>query len=72
MGMQTLTRFTQIAAKFSSGLGREVVHIKLYEEESFQRFMRSVLPEHYSKLLSSIEVASANGMEERMNDAVRK
>ena len=62
----------QIAAKLSSGLGREVVHVKLSGEQSAQRFLNMGLPEHYAKLLSSLEVGSAKGMEERENDAVEQ
>ena len=62
----------QIAAKLSSGLGREVVHVKLSEEESVQRLLRLGLPEHYAKFLPSIEVATVNGMEERLGDAMER
>ena len=62
----------QIVAKFSSGLGRELVHIKLSEEEQIQRMIKSVMPEHYAKFLTSLEVRSANGREETMNDDVEK
>ena len=70
--MQPLTASMQIAAKLSSGLGREVVHVKLSEEEELQRFLGIGIPEHIAKLLTRIEIASTNGKEERLNDAVEK
>ena len=48
-----LTVSLQIAAKFSSGLGREVVDIKLSEEEQIQRMIKSGMSEHYAKFLTS-------------------
>ena len=48
------------------------MHVKLSEEEAVQRFLKVGMPEHYAKMLSSIEVASANGAEERSNDAVER
>ena len=62
----------QITAKFSSGLGREVVHIKFSEEEQIQRMIKSGVPEHFAKFLTSLEVRSANEREETMNDDVEK
>lgn len=60
----------QVAAKLSSGPERDIVHVKLSQEQSVQRYLSLGLPEHYAKVLSSLEVASAHGTEERMNDAV--
>lgn len=62
----------QIAAKLSSGLGRNVVHVKLSEEQAIQRYMNLGLAEFHAKFLTSLEVASANGAEERTNDAVEQ
>ena len=62
----------QIAAKLSSGLGRNVVHVKLSEEQALQRYMNLGLTEFHAKLLTSLEVASADGVEERTNDAVER
>lgn len=62
----------QIAAKFSRGLGREITHIKLSEEQSYHQLLKSGLSDHYAKFLASLEVATANGVEERSNDNVEK
>jgi hypothetical protein len=58
--------------KLSSGLGRDVVHVKLPEEQMVQRFLNLGLPEHYAKFLASIEVTTANGVEERLNGDVER
>lgn len=65
-----LTVFMQIAAKFSTCLGREVLHIKLSEEERVQSFQSMGVPEHLAKYLALIETQSAGGSEERLNDLV--
>jgi hypothetical protein len=48
------------------------VHVKLTDEQRIQQFMSFGLPEHLAKLLTSLEVSAANGMEDRMNDAVEQ
>jgi hypothetical protein len=48
------------------------VHVKLTEEQSFQRYLKLGMPEHVAKILSSVEVASANGKSEMTNDIVEK
>ena len=70
--LQALTAFVQVAAKFSSGLGRHIVHVKLSEEQSMQRYMKLGLPEDYARLLSSLELATAGGAEEGLNDTVER
>lgn len=70
--LRTLTFVVQIAAKLSSCLGREVVHIKLSDDQRTQQLMSFGLPEHYAKFLTFLEVSSANGAEDRMNDAVER
>lgn len=62
----------QIEAKFTSGLGRKIEHVKHSEEESDQNFLKACLPDHYTKLLSSIEAMSANGVEDRMTNTVEE
>ncbi|KAI9849499.1 MAG: hypothetical protein M1837_004119 [Sclerophora amabilis] len=71
LGPELLT-YDDIAAKLSSGLGRDIVHVKLSEEENTQRLIRSGMPEHYGKLLSSLEARSARGGEDRLNDTVER
>lgn len=70
--MLKLTVFVQIAAKLSSGLGREVVHVKLTEEQRTQKFLKFGMPEHYANFLTFLEASAARGEEERMNDAVER
>jgi hypothetical protein len=70
--VQTLIALVQIAAKLSSGLGREILHVKLTEDQQFQRFLKLGMPEHYAKLLTSLEVGTAGGSEVRTSDAVEK
>jgi len=53
-------------------LGREVVHVKLTAEERSQQLVGFGLPEHYAKFLTWLETSTANGDEERMNDAVKR
>lgn len=60
----------QIAAKFSCGLGRQVVHVKLSEQERVQQFLSMHMPEQLAKFITSLEVLGANGAEDRMNDVV--
>ncbi|OZJ04494.1 hypothetical protein BZG36_02663 [Bifiguratus adelaidae] len=71
LGPELLT-YDEIAAKLSSCLGREVVHVKLTDEQRTQRFMSYGLPEHYANFLTSLEVSAASGVEDRMNDAVER
>jgi hypothetical protein len=70
--MQRLTLPLQIAAKLSSGLGRDIMHVKLSEEQVVQRYLGVGTPEHMAKFLASIEVSTANGREETLNDAVKE
>lgn len=70
--MQTLTVSIQIAAKLSTHLGREVVHVKLSEEERVQMFQSEGLPESVAKFLTWIEIQCAGGSEERLDDSVEK
>ena len=62
----------QIAAKLSRYLGREVVHVKLSDEERIQKFMSLGMPQHSAKFLTSLEGMAADGLEERRNDAVER
>ena len=64
--------FMQIAAKFSGCLGREVVHVKLSEEQRVRRYLDVGMPEHYAKMLTYLEVTTANGAEERSNGVVER
>lgn len=64
--MDTLVAAMQVAARHSSSLGREVVHVKLSEEQDVQRSLNLGMPGHYAKFLTYLEVTSAIGAEERI------
>jgi len=59
----------QVAAIISSVTGKKVVHENLTQEQLEQRFA-TFLPPDYSKMLALMDVAIANGSEDRTNDAV--
>ncbi|EED85772.1 predicted protein [Postia placenta Mad-698-R] len=61
-----------IAAKLSSCLGREITHVNLTDEHRAQRLMSVGVPEYFAKRLASVEVAVANGSENRMNGVVER
>lgn len=49
------------------------MHVKLSEDESAQQKMKAGLPEHYAKLLASLEIMASNGQEaEWKDDAVER
>lgn len=67
-----LTYFMQIAAKFSTGLGRKIEHVKLSEEEQVKKGLSMGLPEQYAKFLAWLEAQTATGAEERSDDSVER
>ncbi|KAI9794246.1 MAG: hypothetical protein M1816_006172 [Peltula sp. TS41687] len=72
LGPELLT-YDAIAAKLSSCLGRKIVHVKLSPDQETRRLIKDVgMDEDYAKLLTYLEVISADGVEERMNDAVER
>ena len=48
------------------------MHVKVSETERVQQYLDKGLPEFYAKFLASLEVGSAGGMEERVNDDVER
>jgi hypothetical protein len=62
----------QVAAKLTSALGREVLHVKLTGEQRFQSLVGHGLPEHFARFLESIEVGTSNGDEDRVGDDVER
>jgi festuclavine dehydrogenase len=66
-----LTFAHQIAAKLSKCLGREVVHVKLSEESAAQ-YMKSGMPEGFSKFMANIEVQTKHGLEAGLYNTVEK
>ena len=48
------------------------MHVRCSGDQMVQRYMDMGLPEYWAKFMSFLEVASADGMEERSNDAVEQ
>lgn len=65
---ETLTFSIQIAEKISNCLGRKIVNIKLTEDERIQSYVSQGLPDYYAKFMTSLETATAAGLEERRDD----
>ena len=63
---------TQVAEKFSIGLGRKVEHVKLSEEDSVKHYQALGMPDDVAKFMTSLEVKTANGGEHKMNDTVEQ
>lgn len=61
-----------MAAKLSKCLGREIEHVKLTAEQRYQGLVSAGLPDHFAKFFVWLEVRTANGDEERMNNAVEQ
>lgn len=68
----TLTAVLQVATKISNALGRDIVHVKLSDEEVVKRYEASGLPEFMAKFLTFLEVETGKGMEERSDDSVER
>jgi festuclavine dehydrogenase len=62
----------QVAAKLSKCLEREIVHVKLSEEESAAQYMKGGMPEGFSKHTANIEVQTKHGLEAGLYDTVEK
>lgn len=71
LGPELLT-YDQLAAKFSALLGREIVHVKVSEEERVQKLTAEGWPEGVPHLLAWVESQMALGLDERLDDAVEK
>lgn len=64
--------FPQIATKLSAILGRKIEHIKLSEEEKVQRQLKNGVPEFFARFLTYLEVTTARGDENRLNEVVKQ
>lgn len=53
-------------------MGREIVHVKLTQEERVVSYIGQGLPEYYAKFMTFLETGTATGMEERTSDAVEQ
>ncbi len=60
----------QAAAKLSKVLGREIVHVKLSEQELMQQYLKIGLPQHVAGYLTYLEAITAKGNEDMTNDVV--
>lgn len=70
---EVLTTTVQIAEKLSSRLGREIVNVKLTDEERVLSYIGQGLPEYYAKFMTYLETGTARGIEEeRTSDAVER
>lgn len=70
--MHLLTVSMQIATKFSTALEREIVHVKLSEEDRKQNLLSEGQPEDIAFLLAWVETQMAAGLDERLDDSVEK
>ena len=70
--MHLLTVSMQIATKFSTALEREIVHVKLSQEDRKQNLLSEGQPEDIAFLLAWVETQAAAGLEERLDDSVEK
>lgn len=46
------------------------MHVRCSEQERIQQFMSMQMPQQLAQFVTSLEVLSANGAEDRMNDVV--
>lgn len=72
MWPNTLTVLTKVAEKLSSCLGRRVSHVRVREEERVKQYLASGLPEFLAKFLTFLEVLTAKGGGEGLNDVVER
>lgn len=61
----------QLAAKLSSSLGREIVHVKLTRDERSLDLKSNGVPDQLADVLTQYEVSTAGGVEARENDVVQ-
>ncbi len=56
---------TQVAETLGKGLGREIKHVKLTQEESKRRYREELgMPEHFAKMMAALEAQTRSGAEE--------
>ncbi|KAI9759195.1 MAG: hypothetical protein M1835_000438 [Candelina submexicana] len=71
VGGELLTH-DEIAAKLSTGLGRQVQHIKVNESERADLYLKLGTPEDHAKFLAHLETKTANGGESEINDHIER
>ncbi|MCJ1311993.1 hypothetical protein MMC25_005667 [Agyrium rufum] len=71
LGPELLT-YDDAAAILSKVLGRDIVHVKLSEQASYDQYTKNGFPPHLAKVLSYIEAGCSKGVEERTDNAVEE
>ncbi|CZT12768.1 related to nucleoside-diphosphate-sugar epimerase family protein [Rhynchosporium agropyri] len=69
LGPELLT-YDEAAAKFSQALGREIVHVRLNEEQNIQQYKSLGLDEATARFMTWLEVNTSGGKEAMTNDIV--
>ncbi|PVH80511.1 NAD(P)-binding protein [Cadophora sp. DSE1049] len=71
LGPELLT-YDEAAAKFSKALGREIVHVRLNQEQAVQQYMKIGLPQAAAGFMAWLELNTAGGSEAMTNDVVEQ
>ncbi|KAL8649178.1 MAG: hypothetical protein Q9210_004555 [Variospora velana] len=62
----------KVATKFSRRLGRHIEHVRQSEAERVKKYQELGVPENRAKLLSMLEIGTAQGMGNWINDDVER
>jgi festuclavine dehydrogenase len=62
--------YQQVAAIFSTVLGRKISHVKLTESESIEHMKSCGMPEDVATLLTGQDILAKNRVDDRLNNAV--
>ncbi|KAL5322115.1 hypothetical protein ACEPPN_010084 [Leptodophora sp. 'Broadleaf-Isolate-01'] len=71
LGPELLT-YDEAAEKLSKALGREIVHVRLNQEQTVQQYMKIGLPQAAAGFMAWLEFNTSNGSEEMTNDVVER
>jgi len=71
LGPELLT-YDEAAAKFSKALGREIVHVRLNQEQTAQQYVKIGLPQAAAGFMAWLESNTASGQEATTNDDVER
>ncbi|KAG4428982.1 hypothetical protein IFR05_015535 [Cadophora sp. M221] len=71
LGPELLT-YDEAAAKLSKALGRDIVHVRLNQEQTVQQYMKIGLPQAAAGFMTWLEFNTSNGSEEMANDVVEQ
>ncbi|KKA23232.1 hypothetical protein T310_2725 [Rasamsonia emersonii CBS 393.64] len=67
-----LLSFDEVAAKIGTAIGKEVEHVKLTSEERTKQLQGFGLPEYLAQFLTWLEVKTAEGHENFLNEVVKE